>query len=240
MRICLNLQTFNEVVLPVHYNYLIQALIYNSISPKLSTFLHEKGFIYGKRQFKLFTFSRLFGEYKIEDDKIRFNKHVTLYISSPIEQFVKEIANTFLKKNYIYIGRSKFKITQLYFPKKPEIENRVKVKTLSPITVYSTLISPDKKKKTYYYSPFETEFSKIISENAKKKTFILYRRDIKSDLKIKPIKVREVILMYKGLVIKGWFGSLELSGPKSLIDSVYETGVGSKNSQGFGMIEVIK
>ena len=42
---------------PVHYNHLLQGLIYNNLDRALSKWLHEKGHTYGQRRFKLFTFS---------------------------------------------------------------------------------------------------------------------------------------------------------------------------------------
>lgn len=227
------------VILPIGYNHLVQAAIYNSISQRLSIFLHDKGFLYGKRTFKLFTFSRLIGEYEIKQGKIYFN-NASLYISSPIERFIRELANTFFKRGFMIIGENKLKITSLSFPPEPRIGSKIKIRTLSPITVYSTLISPNGGKKTYYYSPFEDEFSKIIDANAKKKFYILRKRIIKSNLETKALGVREVVVMYKDTVVKGWTGFFELSGPKNLIKTVYETGLGSKNSQGFGMFEVME
>jgi len=115
------------IVLPIGYNHLVQAAIYNSVSQKLSRFIHDKGFLYGKRSYKLFTFSRLIGEYEIKQRRICFNS-VGLYVSSPIERFVKELANSFLKKGLIIIGENKLKITSLYFPPEPKIENKAKIR----------------------------------------------------------------------------------------------------------------
>jgi CRISPR-associated endoribonuclease Cas6 len=228
------------IILPINYNHLLQAAIYNNISQELSVFLHEKGFLYGKRTFKLFTFSRIFGNYEIKQDKIYFNNGINIYISSPIERFIKELANTFLKKGFLFLGKNKLKIINLSFPQEPEISSKIKIKMFSPVTVYSTLISPNGNKKTYYYSPYEVEFSKLIDENAKKKVYILQKRIIKSAMNIRPIKVKEVIVKYKDTIVKGWIGSFMVNGPKILLKMVYETGLGSKNSQGFGMFEVIK
>ena len=226
--------------IPLHYNQLIQGVIYNSVSPMLSRFLHDKGFQYGKRIFKLFTFSRLLGRYKIQkNDKISFYGDIRLFISSPIERFIKEIANTFLKRGWVKLGSTQLHIESIEFLESPFFSSFMKIYMLSPITVYSTLYSIERKKKTYYYSPYEKEFSILIDDNAKKKHSLLYKREIKSSLKIKPIKVKEVILKYKDFVIKSWSGSFRLNGPKTLIKTVYETGLGSKNSQGFGMFEVI-
>ena len=49
----------DNITLPVHYNHLIQAMIYQSLDDALAHWLHEEGFQCGKRRFKLFTFSRL-------------------------------------------------------------------------------------------------------------------------------------------------------------------------------------
>ncbi|MEA1913641.1 MAG: hypothetical protein U9N06_07465 [candidate division WOR-3 bacterium] len=63
MRIRIQFLPVDEnVEIPVNYNYLVQSFIYHNISEKLSVFLHNKGYKYGKRLFKMFTFSRLLGK----------------------------------------------------------------------------------------------------------------------------------------------------------------------------------
>lgn len=224
---------------PLHYNHLIQAAIYRNISRNLANFLHDRGFLYGKRSFKLFTFSRLLGHYAIDKGIISFDSEVNLYVSSPIERFIKEIANSIIKKGFLILGNKKLNVIGLELPREPEIGNEIKIRALSPITVYSTLLTPENKKKTYYYSPYEKEFCELIDANAKKKHLILRNKEVKSSLGIKPIGVREVLVMYKDTVVKGWLGSFILNGPKGLIKTVYDAGLGSKNSQGFGMFEVV-
>ncbi len=75
MRLRLTLQPKSfSLVLPIHYNELIQAFIYRNLSEDLATFLHNKGFSLseGKRKFKLFTFSRLLCKVKplVKDKQI--------------------------------------------------------------------------------------------------------------------------------------------------------------------------
>jgi len=226
--------------LSLNYNHLVQAAIYRNISPELARFLHDRGFLYGKRAFKLFTFSRLLGPYRVKGGRIFFDGEVSLYVSSCVERFIKEIANSMVKRGGLFLGDSEWEVIGLEFPRRPEISNEVKIRMLSPMTVYSTLSTPDLKKKTYYYSPYEKEFRKLIDSNAKKKHLISHNKDIKSSLTIRPLKVREVVLMYKDTVVKGWLGFFTLKGPKTLIETVYDVGLGSKNPQGFGMFEVLK
>lgn len=243
MRVCLTLRSQDQrkIVLPIDYNYLVQASIYNSISKSLAKFLHDKGFTFNDRKFKLFTFSRLLGTYSLDKNcrKFIFENDVKLLITSPIQKFIRDLANIIIKKGFIVLGESKLKVVEMNFLAQPPLDGEAKIRTLSPITVYSTLLTQNGRKKTYYYSPYEKEFSQLIDSNAKKKYLLLKGRTLKSTLSIEPIKVREVVVMYKGTVIKGWIGTFILKGPKSLIKVVYEAGLGSKNSQGFGMFEVI-
>lgn len=240
VRVTLRDPELGRVVVPVDYNHLVQAAIYGSISRELSSFLHDEGFLYGKRRFKMFTFSRLLGHFSLDRGSrlLVYDGDVTLYISSPIGRFVEELASTLVKRGYMVLGK-RLEVVEVAIPPAPRIASEVRVRTLSPVTVYSTLYTPDGRKKTYYYSPYEREFSRLASDNAKKKYYVLHRRVIKSDMEVEPLRVKEVFASYKGTVVRGWVGRFILRGPKSLIATVYEAGLGAKNSQGFGMLEVV-
>ncbi|MDI6840561.1 MAG: hypothetical protein QMD71_06925 [bacterium] len=82
MRITIILETEDRALsLPIHYNHIIQGFIYDNISKKLAKFLHQKGYIYGKRAFKLFTFSRLYGRF-------RLNKGTNTIYFAPLSIFI--------------------------------------------------------------------------------------------------------------------------------------------------------
>ena len=55
-----------NIRLPIHYNYLIQSLIYHSLDEEFAEFLHDQGYEVEKRKFKLFNFSRLLGQYEMK------------------------------------------------------------------------------------------------------------------------------------------------------------------------------
>ena len=50
---------------------------------------------------------------------------------------------------------------------------------------------------------------------------------------------RKIVTRYKGSYINAWYGTFQLKGKRKYLDFLYQTGVGSKNSQGFGMFEII-
>jgi len=52
-------------------------------------------------------------------------------------------------------------------------------------------------------------------------------------------KNRLHVLTYKGTLIKGYSGRFVLEGDQNLIELALSSGLGSKNSQGFGYIKLI-
>jgi CRISPR-associated endoribonuclease Cas6 len=118
----------------------------------------------------------------------------------------------------------------------------VKVGMLSPAVVYSTLMTKESKKKTYY-SPYEGEFVDLIDKSLRKKHKAFYKKEPRArKLKIGLMgKPKEKVLKYRDNIniIKGWIGNFILDGNKRLLKLAYDCGIGSKNSQGFGMFEVL-
>ncbi|MEM2943687.1 MAG: CRISPR-associated endoribonuclease Cas6 [Methanomassiliicoccales archaeon] len=244
MRLTLEFAFDRQLRLPIQYNYQIQSLLYNNISPELAEFLHDHGFHAGKRRFKLFTFSRLQGKFFFEagNGTMIFRPPVYITISSPVERFVSELANSLLQKEDLLLCKNRIHVKSIRVHPEPELTRDIKIKMISPLTVYSTLMTADGRKKTYYYSPYEDEFAEMVDENLRKKYFALYRKSPRAKkLEITPIsKPHLKILNYRGTVIKAWLGLFHLSGNLKILKLAYDTGVGSKNSQGFGMFEVVE
>ncbi|HET54420.1 MAG TPA: CRISPR-associated endoribonuclease Cas6 [Ignavibacteria bacterium] len=243
MRIEASFRSEKDVLLPVAHNHLVQALIYNHIDEKLANFLHDEGFVVGKRHFKLFTFSRLSGKVSFISKlkKFKIESPFGLVISSPVESFLPSLAENFLRKENLNLNGSKIFVDSINVHGTPSFDSEVEIKMLSPMTVYSTLETKDGRKKTYYYKPFEDEFSELIKQNLLKKYRAFYKQEPKDlNFSIAPIGItskHRKIVDYKGLVIEGWMGKYKLEGNPELIKLGYDTGLGAKNSQGFGCFE---
>jgi CRISPR-associated endoribonuclease Cas6 len=245
MRIKVNFAVEKELNIPIDYNYLLQSLIYNQLDGKLSNFLHNQGFIANGRSFKLFTFSRILGNTRFIRDKkmLSISSPFSIAISSPVSDFVQSLAENLIRSNEIKINSESLLVESINIISPPQPKSEIEIKMLSPITVYSTLLTADGKKKTYYYTPYESDFSRLIFENLAKKYKAFYRQVANGlKLRIEPLRVSTrslKIITYKGTVIKGWLGIYKLTGSPELITLAYDTGLGSKNSQGFGCFEVI-
>lgn len=246
MRIKLTLENRNRnITLPISYNYYVQSMIYNNISDTLAEELHKKGFPFEKRKFRMFVFSRILGKYKTnnKDKKIIFKSPVSIIFSTPYNILTQSLAEEIMKDGDVLIGGNELFINSIQVYKKKIFDDTLKVKILSPITVYSTLYKNDgKSKKTYYYNPYEEEFNELIHNNIIKKYIAFHAKEPKDKkFYIEPFKVSQkknhIVTFYKGTVIKGWTGIYQLTGSPELIEFSYDTGLGSKNSQGFGMWE---
>jgi len=245
VRIKFRFSSIEPIVIPVQYNHALQSLIYDNISPELANFLHEQGFLLNGRSFKLFTFSRLRGPFKMRSDgKIEFTSSVELTVASPIERFLRELSEGMLQKIQFELLGQKIFLESVNVSPAVNIESLgddIKIKMLSPVVAYKT----DRERgKTIYYSPWDEAFTELIRENAVKKHFLITGERLENaTFKIVPTRPRTnsycKILNYKGTVIKGWLGIYKLQGDKRLIKTAYDAGLGSKNPQGFGCFEII-
>ena len=101
-------------------------------------------------------------------------------------------------------------------------------------------------------APFEEEFSQLIRANILKKYQAFHgkpylEKSNPSCFKISPQRIdwnAEKTIKYTPspgpyTLIKAWLGTYRLQGDIELISLAYDTGLGSKNSQGFGMFEIL-
>ncbi len=244
MRLKITLISNDKIVLPVGFNEIIQWFIYDSIKDE---WLHNVGFNADKKNFKLFCFSGIYqrGKYLKDRGVFLFGNSISFVISSPVDWILEKLAAGSITKERVNFGRNEVEIGEISVLKQPKIENPVvEVKALTPIETHSTF-EIEGKKKTHYYTPFEDDFARLINENARKKWLAFYRKEPPSELKIKPIgNNREKIVRFgtgrRYVIVKGWVGNFELTGDVELLKFIIDTGLGSRNSQGFGMVEVKK
>jgi len=244
LRCIINFSSSNShLIFPISYNSLIQGFIYRSLDKTLSDWLHNEAIRFEKRHFRFFTFSRLIGRYKIEDKKILFFPPVRLYIGTIHKTILESLIENMLKSGEIILGKNFCYIESIEIENQPEYREKILVKTLSPITIRSTLKGEDGKEKSYYYSPFEKDWERMILDNLRRKAKALGWKDELKDAHIKPVKVSKKnfhIVFYRNTVIKAWSGIYEISLPEPYFRLAYDAGVGAKNSQGFGMVKWIR
>ncbi|WP_313345977.1 CRISPR-associated endoribonuclease Cas6 [Sedimentibacter sp.] len=228
--------------IPIQYNHIVQAVIYSWISDeKFKDFIHNKGYKFEERAYKLFTFSKINGKFRIDKQnrKIVFYENMRITISSAVNEFMEYLlSSVLLESSPINIGGVKVEISRVEVKEPPELSKKVQVYTLSPVTTYSTL----ENKQTKFYNPFDMEFSQYIKNNLLHKYEAYHgEHPENTDFIIKPIgAVKEARVNYKGFHILAYNCELEMEGSEELLRMAYDAGIGGKGSQGFGCIEVKK
>lgn len=219
------------IVLPLNYNHILQSCIYKTLTPELSSFLHSKGFEVEGRVFKLFTFSKLFGRYNVSNRVISFIPPVHFYFSTSVNLIIDTLSAEVLKIKQVRIGDNQLTVESVDFNIiKPS--NEVKVKTVSPITVHIP-----EENKNRYLSPDDERFFEFLKSNLNRK-FMANFGYSGDEVLIIPLSKRwkKVVTFFKNTPVVGWEGRLLLKGEEKMIGLALSTGLGSKNSQGFGMI----
>ncbi|MCG0275790.1 MAG: CRISPR-associated endoribonuclease Cas6 [Thermosediminibacteraceae bacterium] len=248
MRMKLTFNSESPVALPIQYNHIIQGMIYSNLTQEFAEFLHQEGFLWGKRTFKLFTFSRLEGRFRMtESGKIEFEPPFSLIVSSPLERFLRELAGGLLKNENLSLAGRRIvleNVTVQAAVEECDFDDRVKIKMLSPVVAYKTIVEGGKKK-TLYLTPLQKEFGELLKNNLLKKYAVLTGKDPgELEFEIKPAfplsEKHCKIIKYKDVIIKGWMGVYTLRGDPALLKIAYDAGLGSKNSQGFGCFEILE
>lgn len=233
-----------HVVVPLHYNKAVQGLIYALIRPKLPH-VHDEGYSSNGREMRLFVFSRLLGKVvAVKNGYLVFRAPVVVKVASPHASFIEALAAGLLHTPTIDLAGVKLLLSGLSVQTPTGFSsNRVQFKAISPVTVYSTLFTPEGKKKTYYYHPSEAEFSQQIKVNLEKKATLLgLDPKVAQSIALKAVRVRssdQKVLYFKDTVVKGWLGLYVLEGDPSMLQVALDCGIGAKNSQGFGMLDQI-
>ncbi|WP_434501944.1 CRISPR-associated endoribonuclease Cas6 [Prevotella sp.] len=241
--------------LPLSYQYEASSAIYRILSnadKEYSTWLHENGFnLDFKKKFKLFTFSRIVGEYKILKDmgRIRyFGETVEWYVSFlPERSTQKFIEGLFLHQTF-EIGDKKsvvqFHITCVEAMPEPVYSEEMEFETQSPMCIklrtedgYIDYLSPKDVRAPYLI--FNGLFDKYKAFYGKSLEYPL--EDCKLETLSEP---KSALIMIKAgttaqTKIRGFQCRFKVKAPVEIMKIIYSSGIGVQTSVGFGCVEVI-
>ncbi len=222
------------ILLPLAYQHQLQGLIYQAMAGngEYRSFLHESGYRDGSRRFKLFTFGRLEGRYRVLGDRILFPGGFRWELRSADAEFVKALSAGFFPGSCHSLFGSELTVEECTLTDFRIRSDQVRIRLLSPVTAYRTAEDGH----TRYYSPEEDAFYRLIEDNARRKWRAAMGCEAPGVLRMAAAGPwSKVVTLYKGTYITAWMGRFSLSGPTALLELLYNTGLGAKSSQGFGM-----
>ncbi len=225
----------DRITLPLASSHVLQGLIYNAMreDETFSKNVHDEGLVIDGRRFKHFTFSELKGKYEINGKTITYLEKVSLRVSSHDDYFISLLFSHFSKTDSVKLGENEVEIEKVSLENSCIFESEIKVKTISPITVYVTQSDGH----TVYFSPDCDEFYRAIEKNAKRK-WQATKGETPFDFEIEAAPEARFIkraTRFKDTFITAWHGSFILKGSPEVLTFLSNTGLGSKNSEGFGM-----
>ncbi len=188
---------------------------------------------------KPFTFTVRFHQYKgIEGNRMHCGNKISLIFSSDEETLVTAFYNGLRATKKITIGDIHpitFELEHIHLlPLKIIQTNKVLFRTISPILVN------DKGSNLDYLSPAKPEFARafkfIVAEQARN-FGILCSEDV-VEFEINAMK--KLPLTHYNQTMTSWLGEFVLEAPANVLQLVYDTGIGVRRSQGFGMLEIVK
>lgn len=231
----------NRLKIPFNYNHIVSAIIYSRIADlKFAEELHSSN------SYKFFTFSQL-NIHKFKRIKSGFlsqNGKIDFLISSPDDYLIKSLVEGFLNDLTInFIGET-LSIEKVELLSVPDFEEKIKVKTLSPI-ITRTKKEVGGMMKTWDLAPGDHFF-----RNLEKNLIYKYLEFYKLESTDKKIKIYSEMRNVKGKRItiengkeqthhRAYMMDLILEGNKELLRFAYDVGLGEKSGLGFGMLKVI-
>lgn len=254
-----------QTSITLNYQYYLSAAVYKWIetsSPAYSAFLHDKGFSLDGtlKRFKHFTFSKLIPrQSRVDTTHGRLSilsPDVEWFISMPVEQSLQHLVTGLFEHREFFIEReeNRFVVEQVETLPDPQWQPAMTFRMLSPLTV-STMQEHDGKLQPYYLRPDDERLAGALQQNILNKYHSLYGGQLDDTTFIctldrayierqtaKGRRITQKITIKEGRTdaseIIGFTCPVTIEGNPALIALAYESGLGEKNSMGFGMLEI--
>lgn len=223
--------------IPLNYNYQVQSAIYTMLrqDEAYAAALHNVG--YGENNaYRIFTFGALQGNYGIHNKQLHFDGEIGLEIRSASKAFAKVLKESVLQRGTIRLFNQTFDISSMQITDQYVDREEITILTDSPVIAKTT----EENGKTIYYTPQDEQFEPLMQYNFQSKYRAFYGEDCAGELHVTPIgRHRKVVTRYKQIWITAYYGKFRLQGTPQALTFLYDTGLGAKSSQGFGMFDII-
>jgi len=257
MRIRIEVKSaLDKFILPQGYNPYVQGLV-NACIPED---IKWSGIATGTEEahFKLFTFSQLYAKSVeridiaprdgVESDgrvhyQLVMSSPVWFYLSSPSPEFIEALVPRLEQAHDLHLERNLVPSVRVVaaYPVTIPTHGLVtwKIRTISPITVYQS--ESKDSNSAHYFAPDDPLFAKLVLDNAVRKYYAWTQEKAPSDgfsISCLDHTPHLAVISFKDTPVHGYTGRFQLTGDAKLLSFLYESGLGGKNSHGFGMFDV--
>ena len=242
--------------LPLNYQYEQSAAIYRILAQaneEYTVWLHENGYkLASGKRFKLFSYSRFEVEkYRILKQTAELeilSDNVVWYISFLPEKSTEQFITGIFNNQQFEVGTRKsnvrFQVQSVELMPPPIFSDKMSYETLSPICL--ALKQPEGYDQ--YIAPNHPEANRLIKQNLLDKYLASTGNEFSLDdfpfvVEVLNEPKSNLIHIKSGTPqaskVRGFMCNIRLTAPVELQKIAYETGIGSKNSIGFGMVREV-
>ena len=254
-KITLN-RTGRQRMLPMDYQYYLSAWIYKVIGkadPEFSNFLHTEGYTKGYRQFKLFNYSPLnFGKPTLWKEKTLFEIHsdqLLLFVSFHLAEAAEKFIIGLFNNQQVYLGDQfnglDLVVCQVERLPEPELKSTMNYSTVSAVVISQ---KDENSKYAHYLSPADENYIDLLQQNLWNKYSSIpnittlpedlnFHFKLKSESKSKLVTIKPYTPEQSK--VRGFVFDFTLTCPVEIHQLILATGIGEKNSMGFGWLEPI-
>jgi len=244
-------QAFGNI-LPINYQYEQSACIYRILfsgDKEYASWLHNNGFQTDNKQFKFFNYSPfIISSYERIDNRLLiYSDTVEWYITFLPDKSTESFIRGIFTDRVFQIGDKKskvqFKVQSIEALPPVTYRPEMTFQTLSPICI----ARKEESGRTTYLPPTDPYAKQSILYSLMEKYKIYYNKPYAGDITAYDFKVlnqpKEKLITIKAgtpdeIKVKGYNCLFKINLPEELMSVLYETGIGIKGSQGFGMVNV--
>jgi len=227
--------------LPRAYQSKIQGFIYQMLEQSEKTQnLHNEGHRVENRPFRLFVFSDLFGDKEMDESKefLLFHSDAYFEVAAAMDDVVYEMIRYLQKQSKVLLGNQLIDVLRFDLIQYPTYSGLKSFDcySISPVTVYQT-----ENKRTIYLDPSSEEYKTSILRNIDRKYQIVYQSELELLPEITIRSTEPVSRHFRDQFIQGYHLHIAFENVSyPVFNLLMNTGIGSKNSIGFGMIRFEK
>ncbi len=236
MQIILTMCAPDGLRIPFNYNHQLQSAIYAKLAEAgASDFYHDGGFR-SAHSYKAFVFGALNGRHTVAERHFVFDGEITLEIRSPFFDFCDAVQRSAELSPCIKLFDTVLEIHDISVGNRHFTDGEYRFRTNSPVCVFRT--EPDGN--TTYFSPDSPDFTEYLLLNFRNKFAAITGKDAPEIVISPQLRQRKIVTKFKDTWVNGWKGNYKISGSGQALEFLYNTGLGAKNSQGFGLLDVIE
>ncbi|WP_299456451.1 CRISPR-associated endoribonuclease Cas6 [uncultured Microscilla sp.] len=256
-----------NAVLPYSYQYELSAWIYKMIADsnsQLATFLHNKGYTQGFKNFKLFTFSNLYlPQFNTTPQGLEIlSPTIDFTISFLVDQAAESMIKTLFEQHAFILGNKHsqvpLQVESIHTQPFSIDSNTLQFRTTSPLVVSNFEVTDQGNTQAKYLPPTHNQYEALFFKNllAKYKSALQHQVIVASPgsnctpttpmhFKLLDSRVRSKLIEIKtgkasATKVRGYLFDFELTAPQDLLKVGYLSGFGGQSAMGFGACKILK